>query len=1276
MSIRTRYAYPGIIIAAALIAPTLVASPAFALDVPAALAAPAPSTTLPSSYPHQEDLFEFPDNPADASIARGAIPYDEIAPKLNDWTGESDIISTQVVGKSANKWDLYLVTITAPETTAETAKQEAWKDEIKYDSASAAKDEELAEDYKRPIWFNGNIHGNEWEGTDASLNYIEYLLKNENTSYVQNLLQNYRLYFTVSNNPDGRIIGQRPNGQNFDLNRDFVTSTTPETTLIKDLTAEIQPIFFIDLHGYTGVLQVEPCGPPHGENYDYDLFIPHAYAAALKIEEDVVAAGIAGNTYRDKVTGATSTTKTDTSGIIIPFRDTPSGWDDWPPVFTAQYVAYQGAISYTVELPLGRVTSPTTSAANSAIDTKVAVTVIGSTLDYITENDDAILDNQIEIFRRGEAGEPLKKINTPVDTSNFTGPTQWAAIWGADDAQGHDDATGATFPRAYVIPTGAGQKSDSDAAYLVNYLMTHGLKVKKSLAPLTVGSTTYPSGSYIVDMHQPLRGLVNALLASGSDISGWVPSMYDISAWSQGFLWGATVDRVGNTLDPALDVATVDITKADPTGSVPGGTKYLTFSLDGVDDFRGLNYLLSNNVPVTMVGTNKAIVGNDAATYAAVAVASSDYGIAFATTSGSELKGTNTKPLKKLNIAYTGTQDDFYSLQQMGFATSQLTLVSAALLQAGTVDLANVDVLWLGAALVPNASTQPAAVTAIQAYVASGKGVVGRGTGANTFANTYYDLGSTAVSGNSSGNGIVNLTVPEGSALGGLGTRYGFVYPAVSFALGAGHGKVEQTYSTTNTLIAGHWRQTTATNGPAYAAGRASVVSSTLDSGAKAMVFGTSVVFRTHTKGHFSEVATGLYWAAKPSTGATVPVPAETSTALTLSSESGVFGGTPTEAVIKVTADASVPSVRGTVEILAGTTVVATTTVNKFGNGKVALPTNLPVGTTSLVASFSPGEGLALSPSTSPAVAYELTKATTATALTLSAPTQVFGQDPAATATVEVTLVDGSAPLTGTVSLEADGEEIDSTDVAEGTVSFVLPKSLAVGDHAITATFVPATGTPVLGSDSAASTLTVDPAPPVIPEKVDPVVTVVAKGASYGKSASATVTVARDSAAAEGTVAIEVDGKAFGVATLVAGSTTITLPNTLAAGSHTVTALYLGNDTTTTGAKSALVTIAKAPTTVSGVLSSRAPIVKKSTLTLKITVKTPGAAVDIQGGIRVFVNGATVKSFTLSKAADGKITVKLPKFTKKGANTVKIAFGGTSNLAPSVSPIYKVTAKS
>ena len=41
----------------------------------------------------------------------------------------------------------------------------------------------------------------------------------------------------------------------------------------------------LDIHGYTGNLQVEPTGPPQGENYEHDLLMPYSYAAALRIEE-------------------------------------------------------------------------------------------------------------------------------------------------------------------------------------------------------------------------------------------------------------------------------------------------------------------------------------------------------------------------------------------------------------------------------------------------------------------------------------------------------------------------------------------------------------------------------------------------------------------------------------------------------------------------------------------------------------------------------------------------------------------------------------------------------------------------------------------------------------------------------------------------------------------------------------------------------------------------------------------------------------------------------
>ena len=65
----------------------------------------------------------------------------------------------------------------------------------------------------------------DWHGI---LDYIEYLATAP-WPEVRDLLQDYRFYFTVTNNPDGRALGQRANADGFDINRDMITGATPES---------------------------------------------------------------------------------------------------------------------------------------------------------------------------------------------------------------------------------------------------------------------------------------------------------------------------------------------------------------------------------------------------------------------------------------------------------------------------------------------------------------------------------------------------------------------------------------------------------------------------------------------------------------------------------------------------------------------------------------------------------------------------------------------------------------------------------------------------------------------------------------------------------------------------------------------------------------------------------------------------------------------------------------------------------------------------------------
>jgi LPXTG-motif cell wall-anchored protein len=967
---------------AAFAADTRASLPASPIVVPTS-----PLVTAPTSYPQQTDLTVPAKFAADASLNRDLIPYDEIAPKINSLMDNSNRVSAQVVGKSALGRDIYLVTVTGSETAEETAQQTVWRDKIKHNAAAAANDAELQAGYKVPIWFNANIHGNEWEGTDATLNYIEKLSTSA-WEDVEELLDGHRLYFTVVNNPDGRALGQRANGDNFDANRDMITGATPESRVIRDLTAIIQPTFYVDIHGYTSVLQIEPCGPPHGENYEYDLFLPHAYDAALAMEKAVVDANIPGNTYLSPTGDATLE---NTGKVKIPYRDIRAGWDDWPPIFTPQYVAYQGAITNTVELPLGRVSDPATGIANAVVDVEVARVVIETAVDYVVENSDALLANQIEIFRRGDAGEPLKTIPADIDPATVPAPNAWAEIWDETDVYT------AALPRAYVIPMNGSQRSNTDAATLVDQLLVHGVEVNTIDAPYTVNGVTYPMGSYLIDMHQPLRGMANVLLADGSDISTRVPDMYDISAWSLSLLWGADVDAIGSTTDAAPAVAYTPITASTPTGSLPAKGSYLELETSGVAEYQAINALLDADVPVSVFEDGSVILGPDDATRVAAADVVADYGVEFEASTGDRLLDEESRGLTDIRVGYSGAQDDRQSLQKMGF--TDLVPVTAATLQSGEVDLGAIDVLWIASNLNITAE-QPVAKANVEAFIASGKGVVGRGTAVAAFANTYGLVSSTATTGTGGSNGIVNVTTPAESLFALASQDTAFITPATWYtALGA-NAVVEQTYATEDVFISGHWADS-ATGSRSFAAGQASIVSAEAASGSKVLMFGTSPLYRTHPVGAFSQVARGLFWVGAD--GAEVPEPV-----ISPEPEPTEPGTTPTPVPTEPgTTPTPVPTEPGT------TPTPAPTTVPAAGSGTTALPA-------SALTADNRG-GVSVNPST----------ASIGSKVTVTVGTEHAGD--------KVHAWIYSSPLT----LGAH------TVSAAGTISVTLPTDIALGAHRI-----------------------------------------------------------------------------------------------------------------------------------------------------------------------------------------------------------------------------------
>ncbi|MGW0803986.1 M14 family zinc carboxypeptidase [Nonomuraea sp. NPDC002799] len=787
-----------------------------------------PSSGVPRDrgYPRRTELPLPVVNPADASIKLGLVPYHGIAPRLNDLQRRSDRVSAEIAGRSYNGHDLYLVTVTAPESASEARAQAAIRERIENDPAAAARDRRLAQRYKAPLFVNANIHGNEWEGTDAALRTIEELATSTDPG-VADLLARTRLYFNVTANPDGRVNGVRQNGAGFDLNRDLVTASQPEARAMRQVMIDTQPVAMIDLHGYVNGTLIEPTTPPHGANYEYDLFITNTYANGLGMEAAVN--GLGYTVEKDGVYPAQ-----------IPFRDSEEGWDDWPPIFTPQYAPFQGAVAaHTVEIPLRVNGADYTQQPvdelrrRSAINTDVAAAAIRATYGYVRARHDQLIADQIEVFRRGTAGEPSKVV--PLGIVPGFGP---------------EDVYTTTFPRAYVI---TGQRSATAAARLVDHLIANDVRVQRAERPFRAGGKTYPAGSYVVDMRQPKRGLANVLLEAGADISDKVGTMYDISGWSHGLLWGATVDGI-----TSLPVRSAPVKAAAPTGSVPRARGPLLLKVADAKDVQALNDLLGQGVAVTW-GSGGAIV--PASARRAALTVSDRYGVSF--TPAGAATGV---PLPPVRIAAAVSADELFTLRELGFA---VTPVSTAVLNAG-FDWSTSDVLFVSSGL-SYAALGPAARTALDTFLATG-GVLTRGGTGATFNAAAGLLTATAVAGNPDANGVVR-TVSSDGPVGGGSPGHSFVYaPRWFTGLGA-EVRVEQSYAADGPLVSGHWRpDEQGAGGQDAARGQAAVVSGRDERGAAVVLFGTEPMFRNHPKGLFPQVARALYWSASV-TGAAVTTP-------------------------------------------------------------------------------------------------------------------------------------------------------------------------------------------------------------------------------------------------------------------------------------------------------------------------------------------------------------------------------------------------------------------
>lgn len=800
-----------------------------ASSVPAAPAAPAaPALPSPSpgpveqdaAYPRQPHLAEPPVDPLDPAVRLGLTPYHDISRRLNAAMAGSDRVSAEVLTTTAEGRDVVLVTLTAPESAAQAHRQHLMRDRISEQPAQAARDQGLARDYKLPVLVNANIHGNEFEGTDAALRLVEEWATSTEPQ-VERTLETTRVHLVISMNPDGRTANTRRNAAGFDLNRDFITATQPEVRAVRDALVAIQPVMMVDLHGYVNGTLVEPTTPPHGENYEYDLFLKHAYPNALGIEQAILALG---HGEEDGVRPPQ-----------LPLRDWDEGWDDWPPIFAPQYAALQGAVAHTVEVPL-RVNNASYELPveelrrRSAINTDIAHAAVTATVGYVVEQHSSLLADQIEVFRRGVAGEPQREVQD-----------------GLFGVVGPEDVYTTDYPRAYVIPVGAAQRSAPAAARLVDHLIANGVEVTRLSREARVAGTTYPAGSYVVDLHQARRGLANTILGPGTDISDRVDAMYDISGWSLGLLWGADVVTVPE--GQPLRLVDEPVEAASPTGSVEPSDSGWLLRLDDPADVSALTALLAQGVAVQWLDDGSVLVPAGSGDHRAVAT---QHGVQLAAARA----GVAGEPMDEVVVGVAGTAEERWAFAEMDL---QVQPVSTASLNDG-LDLAGMDAIYVSAGLTWT-ELDSQAQAELRAFVEEGGGFVGRGKVGAALNDALGLLDVTTVAGRSDANGVVAVDNADGPVAGGA-PGHAFVYSPTWFTdLGAGVVAAQRLAE--DPLVSGHWRpRGDATGGPADAAGQALLVRGEDEAGSRAVLFGSEPLFRAHPKGQYALVARALIWSS------------------------------------------------------------------------------------------------------------------------------------------------------------------------------------------------------------------------------------------------------------------------------------------------------------------------------------------------------------------------------------------------------------------------------
>ncbi|MDR1067416.1 MAG: Ig-like domain-containing protein, partial [Clostridiales bacterium] len=372
----------------------------------------------------------------------------------------------------------------------------------------------------------------------------------------------------------------------FDINRDNLFQTQPETINMTQVIEEWNPITFFENHGFVSGFQVEPCTPPHEPNFEYDLYAKYAVLAGEAFGAGAIANNASYNSYqmplRDYMS-VNSEGKTYWKNI----------WDDMSTNYTPQYSMLHGTLAYTVEIP----------AANEDGAKAFEYGMLAHSK-FVSENKVDLLKNQLEFYRRGVKNEDVEATRAYYVNYNDDAYAE------ADIFRPKYEENGKFFPEYYVIPIDSdSQKNKPAAVEMYEHLLRNGVILNRLSKDTTVTDAygderTFKAGSVVVNMSQARRNVANGALYDGVVIDGW-PDLYSepITAFGKTRGFDCYAVTKAGAFDDAIndEITRANVPQASSEYKGDDDAKAVVLRNNGKDAVRAVNFSLDNGYDIAIV---------------------------------------------------------------------------------------------------------------------------------------------------------------------------------------------------------------------------------------------------------------------------------------------------------------------------------------------------------------------------------------------------------------------------------------------------------------------------------------------------------------------------------------------------------------------------------------------------------------------------------------------------------------------------------------------------